>query len=205
MRLLSHKLATTACHDGPSLVNDVVVLRLQSLISIWNNGDLIARCIPNTSLVLMNLIDVLECPVQFLDREASHTVTRWQCGRVSRYDGRWGDRVGHIGEDVGDGCGSVTGLRGWNVDKCEADDHDGTDDKDEEDVEGEGVVVFAAQGVVRRTDSVNEVFGAGEVVLNEVWVRVAVSGGMHLVGWRRGGANRLSGLSLVVCHSVLLG
>jgi hypothetical protein len=173
---------------GPSISDDIIILRLDTLWII-HSLNIFARRIPDSTLLVILLISIMKHPVQLASAEPSDTESRWCGTSSSSNEGR------HTHEfDI-----SVVNwmLRGVVVGAVptlhhgKADQESGEDDEDEDAVDCKGDSVFALEGDVW-SEVVDCNFGY-DVVAG--WGGTIGGDAVHLVrGWSvrgRGGSVRL--------------
>lgn len=145
---------------------------------IVHNPDILARSIPDPSLIRLNLADSLKHVIEIALIEARNTVSRC-IFRSSSKERR------HVCEyscvERIDVWGVIVGA-GLTFDHGEANEGDGEDDEDDDDVDCEGDSVVAAEtGIGREGIGVDDELGEDGVfggrVVDGVRVRVHLVGG----------------------------
>ena len=140
-----------------SLSHNVVILRHQPVVDVVNILNHVARCHPNAALVLMVLLDIVERLIKLLDGETGNTSTR--CEEATRVDdgGIW--PVGGNELTTSSSSVSVLVILEWTVEEGEADEGNRKDNEDKKTIQGEGVVVLAAERLVACVGDVSGSWG----------------------------------------------
>jgi hypothetical protein len=174
--------------SGPSISDDIIILRLDTLWII-DNLNILARRIPDSTLLVILLISIMKHPVQLAPVEPSDTESRWFGTSSSSNEGR------HTHEfDIGVVDWMLRGVVVGAVPTLhhgKADQKSGEDNEDKDAIDCERHSVFALEGDAW-LEVVDSDFGYDVVV---GWGGTIGGDAVHLVrGWGvrgRGGSVRL--------------